>query len=182
MGVQPDNETLFNEWYGRNDERIHALCFDYLPELPTDEDVEDLAQEIYMRIWDNIKQFEGKSNFNTWANRVAVNVLNDHLDYQNADKRSVEIEEHDDERCIPYNQTPAVIREKLDLLSKYIDHLKGRDKSVIQMYCDGYNYRETADFLGITKAQVDHAIRRSKKLIRKMAKRDKDWGFGEVAV
>ena len=177
-----DYETIFNEWYERNDERIRALCFDYLPDLAIDEDIADLAQEIYTRIWDNIESFEGKSNFNTWANKVAITALNDRLDYENADKRAGDTEEYDDEHCASYNHLPPATHEKLNLLSKYIDALAGHDKSVMHMYRDGYTHREIATFLKLTKGQVNHAIRRSKKLIREMAIEDEDYDFGEVAV
>ena len=182
MGVQPDNETRFNEWHANNDERIRALCFDYLPDLPVDEDAEDLAQEIYLRIWDNIESYEGKSNFNTWANKVAVATLNDHLDYENADKRTGDMEQYDDEHISYYNDLAPSTHEKLNLLDKYIDHLEGADRSIMEMYRDNYTHIEIANFLKLTKNQVNYAIRRSKKLIREMATDDEDWDFGEVAV
>ena len=183
-GVQPDNETRFNEWHANNDGRIRALCLDYLPDLPIDEDAEDLTQEICMRIWENIEQFDPEiASFDTWANKVAINVLNNYLDYENADKRTGDMEEYDDEQCAEYYfHRPTAIAEPLNLLFKYIDHLEGRDRNVMQMYRDGYTHIEISNFLNITKGQVNHAIRRSKKLIKEMAIEDEDYDFGEVAV
>ena len=173
-----DNETLFNEWYERNDERIRALCFDYLPDLPADEDAEDLAQEVYTRIWENVESFKGESNFNTWANKVAINALNDRLDYENADKRTAETEEYEDEYCDPYPQPSPAIYDKFNLLLKYTERLEGINKNVMEMYCDGYTHMEIARFLNLTKGQVNHAIRHSKQLLRKMAADDEDWDYG----
>ena len=34
-----DLESLFNNWYERNDERIRAMCFDALPEIMGEEQV-----------------------------------------------------------------------------------------------------------------------------------------------
>src|SRR5438552_633763 len=38
-------------------------------------DVEDLAQEVFVRVWRNLRSFRGDSTFRTWLHRVAVNVI-----------------------------------------------------------------------------------------------------------
>ena len=35
--------------------------------------VEDLAQEIFLKVWRNADKFEGKSKFSTWLYRIVVN-------------------------------------------------------------------------------------------------------------
>lgn len=41
-------------------------------------DVEDLAQEVFMRVYRNLHRFRGQSSFYTWLYRVTVNVFFDH--------------------------------------------------------------------------------------------------------
>jgi RNA polymerase sigma-70 factor, ECF subfamily len=41
-------------------------------------DVEDLAQEVFMRIYRNLHRFRGQSSFYTWLYRITVNVFFDH--------------------------------------------------------------------------------------------------------
>ena len=178
MGAEPqDRETLFNEWYESSGDM--GLAID------VDENAEDLLQEIYTRICENIETFDPDiASFNTWANRVAANVLRDQLDYRGADKRSGGVEEYEDTYGYPAplpDPDPSTL-EKYNLTLKYINSLEGRDKSVMEMYRDGYTHKEIAMTLTLTKAQVDCSIRRSKKLIREMAANDEDWDYGEVAV
>jgi RNA polymerase sigma-70 factor (ECF subfamily) len=41
-------------------------------------DVEDLAQEVFLRIFRNLRHFRGQSSFYTWLYRITVNVFFDH--------------------------------------------------------------------------------------------------------
>jgi len=41
-------------------------------------DVEDLAQEVFLRIFRNLHRFRGQSSFYTWLYRITVNVFFDH--------------------------------------------------------------------------------------------------------
>jgi len=38
-------------------------------------DVEDLAQEVFVRAWKSLRGFRGDSAFRTWLHRVAINVV-----------------------------------------------------------------------------------------------------------
>ena len=41
-------------------------------------DAEDLAQEVFLRVWRSLRGFRGDSTFRTWLHRVAVNVIHSH--------------------------------------------------------------------------------------------------------
>ncbi len=41
-------------------------------------DVEDLAQEVFLRLFRNLRHFRGQSSFYTWLYRITVNVFFDH--------------------------------------------------------------------------------------------------------
>ena len=42
------------------------------------EDAKDLAQEVFIRAFEKINQFEERSQFSTWLNRITVNLAIDH--------------------------------------------------------------------------------------------------------
>jgi RNA polymerase sigma-70 factor (ECF subfamily) len=39
------------------------------------EDADDLAQDVFVRAWRNLRGFRGESTFRTWLHRVAINVV-----------------------------------------------------------------------------------------------------------
>lgn len=45
----------------------------------SDEDVQDLKQEVFIKTWKNIDAYQGKSDFWFWLNKITVNVCRDHL-------------------------------------------------------------------------------------------------------
>ena len=44
----------------------------------TAEDAEDLAQEVFVRVFKSLSAFRGESSFRTWIYRVGVNVVRSH--------------------------------------------------------------------------------------------------------
>jgi RNA polymerase sigma-70 factor (ECF subfamily) len=38
-------------------------------------DPEDLAQDVFVRVWRSLRSFRGESTFRTWLHRVAINVI-----------------------------------------------------------------------------------------------------------
>jgi RNA polymerase sigma-70 factor (ECF subfamily) len=38
-------------------------------------DADDLAQEVFVRVWRSLRSFRGDSTFRTWLHRIAINVI-----------------------------------------------------------------------------------------------------------
>jgi RNA polymerase sigma-70 factor, ECF subfamily len=51
--------------------------------LTNKEDVEDIVQETYIKVHQNIRAFKGESNFKTWVFAIAINLSKNHLKKQN---------------------------------------------------------------------------------------------------
>lgn len=65
-------EKLFSEF--------HAQLKSYLYRLVTDrDDAEDLAHDTFIRAFDKVSTFKGKSSFKTWVFQIATNLALDHL-------------------------------------------------------------------------------------------------------
>jgi len=45
----------------------------------SDEDVQDLKQEVFIKTWKNLNKYQGKSDLWCWLNKITVNVCRDHL-------------------------------------------------------------------------------------------------------
>ncbi len=60
----------FDELVRRHEVKIHSLCYKMLKNY---DDARDMAQETFLKAYQNIKRFDGRSKFTTWLYRIAVN-------------------------------------------------------------------------------------------------------------
>ena len=57
-------------------ERIFALIYGIVRD---EHEVQDVAQEVFLKVFSRIDAFDGRSRFYTWLYRVAANAAKDHL-------------------------------------------------------------------------------------------------------
>ena len=63
---------LVNKYYPR----VYASLFSY---TKSKEDSEDLAQQTFLKVWQQIESFRGDSAFFTWIYRIAINLAKNHF-------------------------------------------------------------------------------------------------------
>jgi RNA polymerase sigma factor (sigma-70 family) len=72
--VRQGDEAAMGALFARHHRDIHALC----ARLVHDRDVaDDVAQEVFVRVWRYGGSFRGRSTFRTWLYRLAYNACND---------------------------------------------------------------------------------------------------------
>lgn len=70
------DERPFQELMARYQPMVWRLCYSYLRHP---QDAEDLAQEVFFKVYRSLPQFEGRSSFKTWLHRVTVNTCQNEL-------------------------------------------------------------------------------------------------------
>ena len=67
---EDDREALFNAWVGQHLALVGRVARGY---ADTEEDCQELVQEILLQVWLSIPRFERKAKPSTWIYRVALN-------------------------------------------------------------------------------------------------------------
>ena len=75
-------DQLFDAHYAAAGRFIFQLGSDFTPE-----DVEEICQEVFLAAIRNLDSFNGRSQFQTWLFRIAVNKAQDYREKRNAAKR-----------------------------------------------------------------------------------------------
>ena len=70
------NEGAFNFLMNKYYPRVYASLFSF---TKSKEDSEDLAQQTFIKVWQQIKSFRGDSAFFTWVYRIAINLAKNHV-------------------------------------------------------------------------------------------------------
>src|ERR1700689_4179635 len=73
---QNGTETAFEELVRRHQQRVFALVGGI---LRRPEDVEDVAQQVFLKAYLGIKRFDQRAAFSTWLYKIAVNECWDYL-------------------------------------------------------------------------------------------------------
>ena len=73
--------SAFEELIYRYDKKVLAIASSF---RNSTEDAKDIYQEVFLRVYKGIKNFEGKSEFSTWLFRITANVC---LTYKSKKKK-----------------------------------------------------------------------------------------------
>jgi RNA polymerase sigma-70 factor (ECF subfamily) len=70
--LKKETEKRFSQLYRTYSSRVYTLA---LRMSGNSFSAEDLTQDVFIRIWDKIGSFKGKSAFSTWLFRLSMNLL-----------------------------------------------------------------------------------------------------------
>lgn len=137
-----------------------------------DAEVEDVMQVAYIKAYENLEKFEGKSSFSTWLTRILINESLLRLK-----KRKTSIQINDDtmnneiyQQHTIDSKTPvsATINSELkNILEKSIRQLPEKYRTVFVMReIINMNIAETKECLDISEVNVKVRLNRAKALLR----------------
>ncbi len=158
--MKSEKEKQFEELVKQYKRTIYSVCYMFSRDK---EEINDLFQEILVRLWLGFDQFEQRSSVNTWVYRIALNTA------INSDKRakrrpqtvplSTDIDPYD-----PQDSSLEQIRQ----LYALINQLDVMDRGLVLLWLEGIGYDEIAAIMGITVANVGIKLHRIKeKLVQK---------------
>jgi len=140
------------------------------------EDAEDVAQEVFVQLYESIKSFKGESKLSTWLYRVTVSKAMDHLRKKKRKKRFAFVQSlfganeelvHDP----PDFVHPGVNldnKEKAKELFKAIEQLPEKQKIAFTLNrIEGLSYQEISEIMKLTVASVESLLHRARKNLRK---------------
>ncbi|MGC9037002.1 MAG: sigma-70 family RNA polymerase sigma factor, partial [Verrucomicrobiia bacterium] len=145
--------AAFEELVSRHRDKVYAR----LLTIVKNEDVAiDLAQEVWIKTWQRLKQFQGDSTFATWITRIAINIGLDYLRKQK--RRKIEsIEEQIEESggierqmsIETVNPTQGLEREELRArIDRAMKQLSDEHRTVLVLHeFEGLEYKEIAKLM-----------------------------------
>ncbi|MCB9549576.1 MAG: RNA polymerase sigma factor [Myxococcales bacterium] len=160
----PGDTRAFSELMRRHLGRVRANCR-AITRAPGD--VEDLAQDVFVKAYFALGRFEHRAQFGTWVNRIKVNHCLNFLQKQRG-KRFVDIDDtpiagrEATDRPLEQQQMRTHIEQTLDALP---DSLR---IPLIMCDMDNLPYQDIADALGIGLSAVKMRIKRGRERFREL--------------
>jgi RNA polymerase sigma factor (sigma-70 family) len=132
------------------------------------EDREDICQDVFMKIYQNLPGFRGQSKLSTWIARIAYNTCFNHLEKKRAlvsDDLLIEnyVSENSDE-SIHKDIEEGDIKEKL---TAAIELLPEIFRIVITLYhLEGMKYQEISEVLDKPEGTIKSYLYRARQLLK----------------
>lgn len=155
-------EQKFTELIQKHKRTIYTVCYMFSKNKG---EVNDLFQEILIRLWKGFDNFEGRSSEQTWIYRISLNTAINQSKKQRNRIETIPLTMDID----PYeadNPETQQIRQLYDRIYR-LDLI---DRSLILLWLDGVSYDEIAAIIGITPNNVGIRLLRIKDKLVKMGK------------
>lgn len=140
--------------------------------MTSDADVDDIAQEVFVRVWRSLAAFRGDSAFRTWVYGIALNVIRTHRGRRSklrslfwrapADSEVDPVEEARDEGA--GIEQKLLMRDAIDRALKMLpEELR---EALVLRDVQGLEYREISETLGVPIGTVESRIFRARRRLR----------------
>jgi len=98
------NVDAFEQLMQRYDRKVFSLAASY---VHSSDDAKDIFQEVFLRVYKSLPQFELRSEFSTWLYRIATNVCLSHRSRAKRHKHQSLTGEGDEEDGVSHGVTPV---------------------------------------------------------------------------
>ena len=153
---------LMNKYYPR----VYASIFSF---IKSKEDSEDLSQQTFIKVWQQLHTFRGDSAFFTWVYRIAINLAKNFVTSSGFKKQKINTSIEDaeiDVSSFDDIESAVIHNESLEEISNFIDSLPESLKTAFVLReSEGKSYEEIATSTETPIGTVRSRIFRARELI-----------------
>lgn len=168
----------FDELVSRYDKKVLATTFRY---FHNSDDAKDAYQEIFIRVYKGLRNFEYRSSFSTWLYRIATNVCLTMKSGNAVTSRTVRFSsgEEEDSSSVNINSLPGEMpsmdsaqrKETSEKISEAVSRLTPKQKmAFVLKHYEGYKIREIAEMMnakeGTIKKYLFEAVNRLRESLK----------------
>ncbi len=144
--------------------------------LQNQEDAEDIAQDVFVQVYESIHTFKEESKFSTWIYRIAVTKSLDAIRRKKRKKRFAFLQSLYGEKAELLHDPPDFVhpgvkaenKEHAAQLFKAIETLPKNQKAAFVLNkMETLSYQEIGDILNISANAVDSLLQRARKNLKK---------------
>ncbi len=155
----------------RQNERLVAHMVGRL--IDRAEDREELCQDVFMKVYEKIGEFDFQSQLSTWVATIAYRHAINHLRKKKILISDIPEEDQFTSHFIADDQADALAeQDSEEHVLKLIDKLPIQYKTVLTLYhLDGKNYTEIGEITGMPEGTVKNYLFRARNLLKESVKK-----------
>lgn len=159
---------LYEHIVRKYNQRMYRICMSIIHD---DNEAEDLMQNAYIKAYENLHRFKGKSKFSTWLLRI---LINESLLWLQRNKRKINFQQgvlkENSLKSVNQKNTPAqqmMNNELKKILEEAITQLSPKHRIVFVMReIENMSVAETSECLHISQINVKVRLNRAKEMLR----------------
>ena len=177
--AQKGEKAAFETLVHRHQQRVFAVARGI---LKRQEDVEDVAQQVFVKAYFSLKRFDQRAAFSTWLYKITVNECWDLLRKRKA-RPLVYESDFSEEQSRQYSAIEREATKGLDTsdrmamrerLENMLGQLEKRDRAMLILKeVEGFSVEEIADSMGLNANTVKVRLFRARRRIVEYSRRDK---------
>ena len=154
-----NKETDFSRIVREHKSTIYTVCYMFSKDK---QEVDDLFQEVLVKLWQGYDSFQGKSDLRTWIYRVSLNTCIS-IDRKKKRRKTQPLLEGID----LFDKNDADNRQT-DMLHERIGRLQHFDRAIVLLWLENMSYEEIAQIVGISVKNVSVKLYRIKEQLKQM--------------
>ena len=170
-------ERKFQEiLYRTYSSKMFSVCLRYANEYAG---AEDLLQDGFIKVYNNIQKFRSEGSFEGWIRRIFVN---NSIEYFRK-KSNLYVVQETEALTYEYYDDNAVQKLMKEDLMKIIQSLSVGYRTIFNLYAiEGYSHKEIAELLNITEGTSKSQLARARYLLqKKIAEAMPNMGYNRVS-
>jgi RNA polymerase sigma-70 factor (ECF subfamily) len=166
------------ESFGILMERYQGPLFQYIRRLTqlSNDDIQDLLQEVFIKIYKNLNEYNEELKFSSWAYRIAHNHIIDYFRRTSSRPQSNSLEDYEWEKIISASvniEKDILDKDCVEKIKRCIEQLPLIYREVIILrFLEDKEYEEIMDILKKPKGTVATLLARGKKLLEEKMKEE----------
>lgn len=160
--VAKNDTLLFGVLYDRYARMVYNKCYGF---ARSNDEAEDLTQDVFLMLFVKLASFKGKSKFSTWLYSFTYNFCINYVNRNKQRKMSDKSVSMDDVDYKMADEVPdeSIYEMKANTLEKALTMISPEDKSILLLkYQDGASIKELADFMELGESAVKMRLKRAK--------------------
>jgi len=175
--VQQGDELAFREVVQRYQVKVHSIIYGILRNR---NDAEDIAQQVFSKIYFSIGSFDSRSALLTWIYKITVNECYDYLRKRKVRRLVYEsdISDEDELRAarseVAVDKSPTVEMElvRRDYVVKLLSRVSEEDRNLLMLKeVEGHSVDELAEMTGMNQNTIKVKLFRARQKLVKAAQR-----------
>jgi len=159
------DEKAFAELYHLFAPKMLGVCLRY---AKSKDEAEDMLQEGFIRVFQNLKSYRSQGSFEGWVRRVIVNTAINYYKTQIKYNTTEHIDVYDKELKAMEDEPIEISDISQQLLLQMIAELPKGYNMIFNLYVlDGFTHKEIAEILDISENTSKSQLSKARKLLQK---------------